>query len=739
MFISQEGNALVVRQQYVTLRIEPWGKDALRVRATKNNQFTDRPWALTEDVSAYNDAVKIEISDKQEIFEKGFHFTIQSAEVSNGKIGVRVNPAGVLTFYKDDKMILREYSRNYNGNETGQSNCLKVNAREFKPIIGGDYKLTVRFDGMDGEHIFGMGQYQQSQMDLKGCTLELAQRNSQISIPFAVSNLGYGFLWNLPAVGRATFGRNYSEWTAEVAKEMDYWITAADTPAQLLENYTAVTGRAPVMSDDYLGLWQCKLRYRTQEEVLTVARKYKALGIPLDVIVIDFFHWTRQGDWRFDKEYWPDPKAMCDELHAMGTKVMVSVWPTVDKKSIHYFDLLDRGLLLRTERGGTQAYDFQGDCSIIDVTNPEAQKFLWETCKKSYYDLGIDLFWLDNIEPELVTYDYDNYRYHIGCAQEVSNIYPQMMAKTFCDGIRHENQTQESSENYKANRVCDSVHKDTIQNQISKNTGISTEDSVASAQNENNESLSANINKEDNIAGMIHLARCGWAGNQKYSTLLWSGDVPSTFEALRDQIAAGLNVGLAGVPWWTTDIGGFDTPDCYAPEFKELLLRWYEFAVYSPVLRMHGNRAPFDIPPLSDKDFGGGYLFTGHDNELWSYGEEAFEIMKNQLNVRLTMKPYIHALMEEAHESGAPIIRAMFFEFPEDEKCWTLSDQYMFGSKYLVAPVLHLGERQREVYLPEGNWKDVYDKTETIYEGPVTVMADAPIEHIPVFERMDRN
>ena len=139
---------------------------------------------------------------------------------------------------------------------------------------------------------------------------------------------------------------------------MDYWITAADTPAQILENYTAVTGRAPVMSDDYLGLWQCKLRYRTQDEVLSVARKYKGLGIPLDVIVIDFFHWTRQGDWQFDKEYWPDPKAMCDELHAMGTKVMVSVWPTVDKKSIHYLELLERGLLMRTERGGTQAVSY---------------------------------------------------------------------------------------------------------------------------------------------------------------------------------------------------------------------------------------------------------------------------------------------------------------------------------------------------------------------------------------------
>ena len=132
---------------------------------------------------------------------------------------------------------------------------------------------------------------------------------------------------------------------------MDYWITAGDTPKQIIKNYTEATGRAPVMPKEYLGFWQCKLRYRTQEEVLSIARKYKEIGIHLDVIVIDFFHWPRQGDWCFDKEYWPDPKAMCKELHEMGTKVMVSIWPSVDKKCSHYYEMLDKGYLVRTEMG----------------------------------------------------------------------------------------------------------------------------------------------------------------------------------------------------------------------------------------------------------------------------------------------------------------------------------------------------------------------------------------------------
>lgn len=141
-------------------------------------------------------------------------------------------------------------------------------------------------------------------------------------------------------------------------------------------------------------------------------------------------------------------------------------------------------------------------------------------------------------------------------------------------------------------------------------------------------------------------------------------------------------MGLAGIPWWTSDIGGFMTDDCTTPEFKELLLRWYELAVFSPILRMHGDRGPH-TPPLSDKDFGGGYLFTGQPNELWSYGQDAFKIMKDQLDLHLSLKPHIASLMEEASATGAPLMRTMFYEFPQDPICGEIDDQYMFGSRTL--------------------------------------------------------
>lgn len=656
-------NALVLKKGNETLMIEPWGKDSLRIRSTLEPNFIDRDWALTEKINHGN--AKINVDNN-------------GGEIINGKISAKINNNGVLSFYKDGKQILHEYFRCYDPSATKESCCTKVISREFKGIIGGDYKLTVRFEPNDDEKLYGMGQYPTPYLDMKGCSLELAQRNSQISIPFAISSLGYGFLWNNPAVGKVDFAKNLTEWKAECTKEMDYWITCGENPREIIEKFTEAVGRAPVMPNDYLGFWQCKLRYRTQEEVLTVARKYKEMGIHLDVMVIDFFHWPRQGDWCFDKEYWPEPKAMCDELHAMGTKVMVSVWPSVDKKCSHFYEMQDKGYLVRTEMGSNQTYDFNGDCLTFDATNPEAREYLWNICKKNYADFGIDMFWLDNAEPDYNVYDFGNYRYQLGTALSCSNIYPKMYSQAFYDGM-----------------------------------------------------------KADGRKDFVNLERCAWVGSQKYSQVLWNGDVQSSWECLQDSVVEGLNIGLAGIPWWTTDIGGFMYGNPKDSAFVELLERWFEFAVFTPVLRLHGDRDPHDIPPL-DKDpnrgYGGGYLYTGQPNEIWSYGPEAQKIMEAQIKLRESLKPYVSKLMKEASENGSPLMRTMFYEFPEDEKCWDLRDQYMFGNEYLVAPVLKAGIKEREVYLPDGKWENI--NTKEVFEGGKTITISTPIENIPVFKKI---
>ena len=669
-------NALIARKGGETLIIEPWGKDSLRVRSTMFNDVTGNNWALTEDVKCdAKPEIKTFLIDHW--VGDGTIDKRENASITNGRIRCEVNFVGIVSFYRDDELILREFFAMYDGTLSDKSRCLKVVNREWKGVIGGsDYSLNLKFEANKNEKIFGMGQYQDGYLDLKGSVLELAQRNSQISVPFMISSLGYGFLWNNPAVGRVSFAKNITEWIAKSTKEMDYWITVADSPRDIMKNYTEVTGRAPKYPEDMMGLWQCKLRYRTQDEVLTVARAYQKEGIKIDLIVIDFFHWTVQGDWKFDKTYWPDPKAMVDELHSMGIKVIVSVWPSVDRKSENFYPMMDRGLLIKTERGAAQTYDYQGDCVEIDPFNPETRKYVWEVCKKNYYDFGIDAFWLDNSEPDYGVYDFENYRYCAGPALQVSNMYPQMYSRVFFDEMK---------------------------------------------------------NLKDGV--VVNLLRCAWAGSQKYGNVVWSGDVPSTFTAFKDQVVAGLNMGLAGIPWWTTDIGGFMTDDVNDPDFRQLLIRWYEFAVYSAVLRMHGDRGPYNIPPLDDRDFGGGYLHTGQPNELWSYGEDNYKIMKKYYDIRISMHDYIKSLYEEASLNGSPLIRTMFYEFPKDEKCWELDDQYMFGSKYLAAPIFELNRFEREVYLPTGaKWK--LTSTGEIYDGGQSVKVDAPIDYMPVFERV---
>lgn len=674
MYFFDDCGALVAKHRGETLRIEPWGKDSLRVRATMFSSFTDYAWALTEEVPITDTTVKIyspEEWDGDPYIPDGNPVAV----IVNGRAKAVVNFAGVISLYKDDKLMLREYYRSYGGTISRGSRCLKLVNREWKGVIGGsDFTLNLKFDANEGEKIFGMGQYQQPYLDMKGNMVELAQRNSQNSVPFMISSWGYGLLWNNPAVGRVTFGKNFTEWIARSTKDMDYWFTVADTPKEIVAAYADVTGHAPMFPENLMGLWQCKLRYRTQAEVLEVAHAYEKEGIKIDQIVIDFFHWTLQGDWKFDTKYWPDVKAMVDELHAMGIKVIVSVWPSVDRKSENFYPMMEQGLLIRTERGADQTYDYQGDCVEIDPFNPATREYVWNVCKKNYYDYGIDAFWLDNSEPDYGVYDFENYRYMDMPALSCSNMYPQMYSRIFYD---------------KMSTMGDGT--------------------------------------------VVNLLRSCWAGSQKYGNVIWSGDVPSTFQAFYEQLQAGLNIGLAGIPWWTTDIGGFMTDDVNDPDFRQLLIRWYQFAVYSAVFRMHGDRGPYDIPPLDDRDWGGGYLHTGQPNELWSYGEDNYRIMKKYYDIRIEMHDYIKKLYEEAHTNGSPLIRTMFYEFPDDATCWELQDQYMFGDRYLCAPIFALNQFEREVYLPKGSWK--LTSTGEIMEGGCKVKVAAPIDYMPVFEK----
>jgi alpha-D-xyloside xylohydrolase len=292
MFSKHDGR-LVYTYDAEQLWVEAWGNNAIRVRATKMSCMPIEDWALLKPAHTKAD-IQIEQA---------------SATLSNGGIKAVITDRGKLTIWDaNGKLLLEEFTRHRRDPTDPKCSALEVEAREFKPIIGGDYRLTARFESLDpGEKIYGMGQYQQPYLDIKGTQIELAHRNSQASVPFAVSSRGYGFLWNNPSIGSAILGKNIMSFEALSTRALDYWVVAGGTPARIVEAYADATGKVPMMPEYGLGFWQCKLRYQTQDELLEVAREYKRRQLPIDLIVIDFFHWPKQGDWRFDETYWPDP------------------------------------------------------------------------------------------------------------------------------------------------------------------------------------------------------------------------------------------------------------------------------------------------------------------------------------------------------------------------------------------------------------------------------------------------
>ncbi len=667
MFREHDGG-LEWRAGHETLRVEPWGPDAVRVRAVLGDIRDDIPGALLERPPA--DGARITVPDLTglRVFRNGLGSPtdpLPPASLVNGRLTAELTPEGRLRFLRsrDGRELLAERRAHF----------WWPGSRVHTPVGHGYQRLEQHFAAYEGERLHGLGQHQEGRLDRKNTVVDLVQRNTEVSIPFVLSSRGYGFLWNSPAVGRVELAENGTRWVADGARQIDYWITAGERPADLLRAYADATGHAPEFPEWATGFWQCKLRYRSQEELLGVAREHRRRGLPMSVIVADFFHWTRLGDLKFDPEEWPDPAAMVRELDALGIRLMVSVWPSVSQSSENYQEMERRGLLVANEYG-TAAHatwidkgsDDRISVAFVDPTNPEARDFFWSTARRNYQELGINLWWLDACEPEMKPAHPANLRYYAGHGQEVANLYPREMARIFHEGMAASGRTD----------------------------GMS-------------------------------FSRSAWAGSQRYGTAVWSGDIGTDFAALRAQIAAGLSIGLSGIPWWTTDIGGFHGGDPDDPAYREVVIRWFQFGTFCPIFRLHGFRLPW--LPLGGR-------MTGGPNEVWSYGAEAYRIMAQHLRLRERIRPYLAEQMRTASRAGLPPMRPLFLEFPDDERAWDVADQFLLGPDLLVAPVTEAGATAREVYLPAGaRWTCAW--TGAVHEGGGAVRSAAPLERIPLFLR----
>ena len=650
-----DNGILEVRHRHEVIRIQAWGPDSVRVRAAKHRIPADSVGALAEDPpTAATSDVTVDGT---------------RAALANGRLRVEVTfdtaasyPEPLITFRGPDGEELLSESREH---------FWMPGARVLTGHRSGAYEIHQQFAAYPGERLYGLGQRTHGRLNLKGLALDLVQRNGEVSIPFVLSDRGYGLLWNSPAVGRVEFAENVTRWQAGQAREIDYWFTAAPTPKEILARYADATGHAPELPAWASGFWQSKLRYRTQDELLGVAREYHRRGLPLSVIVADFFHWSAMGDYRFDPAEWPDPGAMVAELRQLGVELMVSIWPTVSPLSENYDEFYQRGLLVAADQGVEFQQTIQDKgmaapmpVAFYDPTNPAAGQYVWSLVERNYLSRGIRAFWLDACEPELNPADPGNLSLYAGPGAEVAGIYPRDNARLFAAGLAAAGQPP-----------------------------------------------------------TVLLCRSAWAGSQRYGAAVWSGDIPATWESLRLQVRAGLNIAISGIPWWTTDIGGFHGGDPSDPGYRELIVRWFQYAVFCPLFRLHGDRQP-RVPT--------GFEMTGGPNEAWSYGDAAYQRIAAAIRLRERLRPYIHQQMQVAARTGTPPMRPLFVDYPQDPGAWQVEDEFLFGPDLLIAPVLEPGATARDVFLLAGRtWIEAGSGHR--HEGgnvvPVTLSAD----RIPVF------
>ncbi|PHQ61805.1 MAG: alpha-glucosidase [Sphingobium sp.] len=565
--------------------------------------------------------------------------------------------------------------------DAGGKLLTRMTGWEMAPVtVNGEqtFKVGASFDAPGDEHYYGLGQNQEGKLDLKGREIDCkhyydAPAGETVCVPFMVTNKGYGIMWDNPARTLVWPGLHSStRWQSQVGERVSFFVISGKTADEIYAGYAKLTGDTPLPPKAGFGLIQSKARYESQQELLDVAKGYRQRGLPLDVMVLDWFYWTRMGQMDIDRTYFPDPKGMNDQLNAMGMRSIISVWPRFERES-RYFDMLaTKGWLLKDKDGNPVdglpvRFDRAG--ALIDSTNPDAREWFWGKIRDNIASQGFDWFWLDETEPDVIP---EGFFFSIGSGDRYRNLFPLVHVSGVAEGSERD---------------------------------------------------------RPNFRNMI-LARAAYLGSQRYGGLFWSSDVKSTWEALRRQVPTGLNFTASGIAYWGSDIGGWQWPSGPAPEhpvlldpagmtaaamdyvdYPELFVRWFQYSVFTPTLRIHGQRP---------------------DTELWTYGKAAEPILADWLRLRYTLMPYIYSLGRHTYDSGAPFMRALFMDFPNDPKVVTIGDQYMFGPAFLVAPVTEQGQTKRPVYLPAGTaWYDYW--TNQRYEGGQTIKVDAPINRMPLF------
>ncbi|MGH9656101.1 MAG: TIM-barrel domain-containing protein [Bryobacteraceae bacterium] len=586
-------------------------------------------------------------------------------------------PGAHITVRTVDGKVLTDmmgWSMSVPNHKDGNAGILYDRRPSDKPF----YQVGATFVSPPGEHYYGLGQNQEGYLDHRGHTVDCwhdynATGGESLGVPFLVTNKGYGLIWDNPSKTTIEPGFNErTKWISQVGNRVSYFVIAGRNTDEIYEGYRHLTGVTHLLPKSAYGFIQSKQRYSTQAEVMAVANGYRERHLPLDVIVIDWFYFSKMGQLDMVPSKWPDPAAMNRKLRRMGIKTMISVWPRF-KSGTRYYNLLLKNGWFEHLKNGTPTnglpYDRAG--SDIDVTNPNAARWFWSVIKRNFIDKGFYGIWTDETEPDLPP---NGSYFFIGPGTRYYNVYPLFETQAVYKGYRR-----------------DVKHRAVI------------------------------------------LARAAYLGAQSNGTMFWSSDIYPTWDTLRRQVPTGLDFTASGMAYWSTDIGGWQyLPHVHHPkhppllspagarsnvggdvDYPELYTRWFEYGVFQPIFRTHGSR---------------------RHNEVWSYGKQAEPILERYLRLRYKLMPYIYSLAYQTYKTGAPYMRALFMDFPNDPHVDRLRYEYMFGPAFLVAPVTKQGATSRRVYLPKGaDWYNYW--TNQRFHGGQTIQVKAPIDIIPLFVR----
>lgn len=569
----------------------------------------------------------------------------------------------------------------------------KVSGTSFKPFNdagSATHNVTQVFDLEKGESIYGLGSQQQGKMVQRNLKLNMVQGNTDDYVPFFQSVKGYGLFWDNYSPTVFEDNSNGTSFQSEVGEGVDYYFMYGGNADGVIARMRDLTGQAPMFPLWTYGFWQSKERYKSQNELVDVVKKYRELSVPLDGIIQDWQYWGNNYLWNgmefLNGEFY-NPKKMVDDVHALNAKMIISIWSSFGPQTKPYREMEKQNMLLNFEtwpQAGTDTWppnmDYPSGVRVYDAYNPAARDIYWKYLKKGVFSLGMDGWWMDSTEPDHLSFkpeDFDNKTF-LGSFRKVRNAYPLMTV----GGV---------------------------------------------AQNQKAES------KEKRV---FILTRSAFAGQQRYGANTWSGDVTATWQALENQISAGLNFSLTGIPYWNSDIGGFFLSKFPAklndPEYRELYVRWLEFGAFTPMMRSHGADAPREIYQFGNK------------------GDKAYDAIEKFIHLRYRFLPYIYSTSWDVTNRQSSMMRALMMDFASDRQVLDINNQYMFGKSVLVAPVTQamyvkaMGAgtpsedfskvRNKEVYLPQGTiWYDFW--TGEKMSGGQKVVKETPIDIIPLYIR----